>query len=356
MKRIDSIRKLLLIFAISLPSPFVLGAELASTLTIPGSSTDLYPGGPGANANRFAVGPNGNYFVSDEYGPSIYEFSPFDNGGQLEARFVRAFTLPDNVIPRNAMGNLEYVANPASGRQSNRGFEGLTINPSGTKLYVTLQSPLRQEGTPNGASSRNGRIYEFDLATGQRTAEYLYQFDAIADINAGLDDPVGNAFPANQQGRFALSGITPLSDTEFLVIERDSRGVGIANPYPGFDATNDDVGLKKIYRIDISAADDVQGVIVSDNNGTDGFTPVSKTLFLDVDAALQSVGQPTPEKFEGNAFGPDSSDGSQVLLLGIDNDFSATQFTGPTQYDVYTDGSSVRITPIDDPSHSSAGL
>jgi hypothetical protein len=317
-----------------------------------GSSATL---GLSFDPEGFAIGPNGNYYVSDEYGPSVYEFAPFQNGAVTEARFVRAFTLPANVMPRTTAGALEYVANPASGRQSNRGFEGLTLNASGTKLYATLQSPLRQEGTPNGASSRNGRIYEFDLTTGQRSAEFLYQFDTIAAVNATLSNPANN-FPAAEQGRFALSGITALSDTEFLVIERDSRGVGVANPVTGFDTRADDVGIKKVYKINIAGASDVQSTIVTSNTTTGGFTPVSKSLYFDIDAALTAAGQTTTEKFEGIAIGPTLANGSPLLVLGIDNDFSATQIAGNTQYDIYVRGSEIRITPIDNTSSSFAGL
>jgi hypothetical protein len=182
----------------------------------------------------------------------------------------------------------------------------------------------------------------------------LYQFDTIASINAGLDDPIAHAFLANEQGRFALSGITAISDSEFLVIERDSRGVGVVNPYNGYNATLDDVGIKKIYKIDITGASDVQGSIIASNTGTGGFTPVAKVLFMDIDAALEAAGLSTPEKIEGLAFGPQLLDGSTSLVFGIDNDFSATQLVGNTQYDIYTNGSAVRITPIDDPSQSFA--
>src|SRR5215470_13203061 len=45
----------------------------------------------------FVVGPNGHFYVSDEYGPSIYEFTP--NGA-----FIRAFAQPRSVMPRDAKG------------------------------------------------------------------------------------------------------------------------------------------------------------------------------------------------------------------------------------------------------------
>src|SRR5262245_7765548 len=109
------------------------------------------------------VGQGGHLFVSDEYGPSIYEFSA--SGG-----FVRAFTPPDNLLPRVG-GNLNFAADPPqTGRQGNRGYEGLAINKSRTKLYAILQDPLQEEGTGTtnpGRRSRNVRIVEYNIVTGQ---------------------------------------------------------------------------------------------------------------------------------------------------------------------------------------------
>ena len=87
------------------------------------------------------VGRGGHLFVADEYGPSLYEFSP-------RGRFLRAFEIPDNLKPTQSDGTRNYVDGRrptiTSGRQDNRGFEGLAINPAGTKLYGVLQDPFGQ--------------------------------------------------------------------------------------------------------------------------------------------------------------------------------------------------------------------
>ena len=62
------------------------------------------------------------------------------------------------------------------------------------------------------------------------------------------------------------------------------------------------------------------------------------TKFLDLDAnTLPELGNKSPEKWEGLAIGPQLEDGSYLLLAGTDNDYSVTQGTGGTQYDVYFD-------------------
>lgn len=280
--------------------------------------------------------PNGNLLVSDEYGPSVIEFT---RGGQ----FVRAFTTPDNLIPRNAGGTTNYVdGRPTitTGRQDNRGFEGLTVSPDGTTAYAILQDPLVNEGrngsAADGRYSRNVRIVAFDVATGRSTAQYIYQLEAVADINDRIDG-TANDFAANAQGRsIGVSAIQALSTGTLLVLERDNRGLGVDDP----TAANP-VGSKRLYRIDLAGATNVAGVsLAATNDLPAGVSPVTKTAspFLDIAAALRSAGLPVPEKIEGFAFGPRLADGSYTLILATDNDFSVTQNGAGTQFDVCTSG------------------
>ena len=177
---------------------------------------------------------NGHMYISDEYGPSLYEFDP-------AGVFVRALNAPANIIPRDATGNLNYAGDRASttpprletGRQDNRGFEGVTLSPDGSRLLAVMQAPLVNDSPTarDGRSSRNVRIVEFDTSTGNATKQYAYQLDALADINASVtaNAPVGvnaPAFTSTQQGRsIGLSSIIPFGDsgTEYLVIERDNQ-------------------------------------------------------------------------------------------------------------------------------------
>ena len=128
-----------------------------------------------------AIGRGGHYFVADEYGPSIYEFT---SSGQ----FIRALTMPANLRPRESNGVSNYFDGRPTivqGRQDNRGFEGLTFNASGTQLYAVMQDPLVNEGSSNdGRRSRNVRIVEFDPQAGQSTAQYIYQLESRTTLNA----------------------------------------------------------------------------------------------------------------------------------------------------------------------------
>jgi hypothetical protein len=281
----------------------------------------------------FVVGANGNFFVSDEYGPSVYEFSP-------TGTLVRAFTPPANLLPKKSDGTLDYVdSRPiiTSGRQDNRGFEGLTISPDGTKLFAILQDPLVNEGTTgtanDGRYSPNVRIVRFDVATGQSDTQYIYQLESLSDINDRIPDTT-NDFAATAQGRnIGVSSILAINNNELLVLERDNRGIGV-DP-----TTNLPIGSKRVYKIDLTGASDVSTISLAGTSTLPAnVTPVSKSLFLDIAGALQSSGQTVPEKLEGLALGPQLADGSFTLLVATDNDFSVTQNSSGTQFDVYTDG------------------
>lgn len=288
----------------------------------------------------FAIAANGNFYISDEYGPSVYEFSP--NGS-----FIRAFQTPNNLLPKDINGNLNYVdgrGTITSGRQDNRGFEGLTLSPDGTKLFTLLQDPLVNEGANNdGRRSRNLRLVEFDTATGQNTAQYIYQVEAIGDINARIPG-TANDFGATAQGRnIGISAITALNNNEFLVLERDNRGLGEADPTSAAP-----VGSKRVYKINLAGATNVSGISLAGTNALPtGVTAVNKSLFLDIADILKTKGQIIPEKMEGLAIGPQLTDGSYAILIGTDNDFSVTQNGSNTQFDVCTNGTTSTQVPID---------
>ena len=87
--------------------------------------------------------------------------------------------------------------------------------------------------------------------------------------------------------------------------------------------------------IDIAGATDVSALVLNGSNTAlpNGVTAVTKTLFLNVQAALTMAGQTLPEKLEGLAIGP-RVDGGFALLLATDNDFGVTQNDSNVQFDV----------------------
>ncbi|MBC7806208.1 MAG: esterase-like activity of phytase family protein, partial [Akkermansiaceae bacterium] len=311
-----------------------------------GLNPRLLNGNPGTlglslDPEGFAVSRTGTFYVSDEYGPSIYEFN---RDGEL----ITSFTAPDNLLPRSdAAGNpLDFAAirdsNPAliSGRQDNRGFEGLAVSPDGSRLYAMLQDPLAEEGAGSqGRRSRNIRIVEYDTATRQSLRQFLYQLEPLADINGRIDG-AANDFGMNAQGRnIGISAIIPVNDTEFLVLERDNRGFGVDELADNNPLSLLPVSTKRIYNVSIAGATDVSGISLAGTNDLPGgVTTVSKTPALDLQVALSgaNVGIPAlPEKFEGITIGRQLSDGTYSLLVGTDNDFSVTQSGAGEQFDLY---------------------
>ncbi len=297
-----------------------------------GSVADL---GRSLDPEGLARLPNGNFLVSDEYGPSVLEF-------RADGQFIRAFEVPSNLVPHDGKGGVDYVGGAGTivtGRQDNRGFEGLTVSKDGKTAYAILQDPLVNEGrapdgAANGVYSRNTRIVEFDVATGKQTKQYVYQLAAVDELNAGLTK---NLFDAEKQGRsIGVSSLQAVGDNKLLVLERDNRGFGVDDPNG-----KKQVADKRVYEVDLTNATDVKDLSLAGTNELPaGVTPVAKsaTPFLDIAAALQAAGYPVPEKIEGFSFGPRLADGSYALIVVTDNDYSVTQSGSGEQFDVCTGG------------------
>lgn len=284
----------------------------------------LAPANPGVlgtsfDPEGFVINPrNGHLLVSDEYGPSVYEF---DRSGSL----VRSYATPANLVPQVG-GATNYTANAAtltSGREGNRGLEGLAISPDGRFAYAMLQNGTVADGTLTGSSlgrSMYARIVQYDTGSGAAVAQYAYRLDG--------------AGPAPAQGR-GISAIVALDDHRFMVLERNNRGVGVDANIAGGD--------KLVYTIDLAGATDVTGIDL-DAPLPAGYTAVTKsgTALLNLaapatlaDSSLAALGGRAPEKWEGLAVGPQLQDGSYLLLAGTDNDYSVTQNGSNQQFDIY---------------------
>lgn len=200
-------------------------------------------------------------------------------------------------------------------------MEGLTITSDGSTLVGIMQSALKTPGLEGSAKSVPlARIVTVNLAT-KAVKEYLY--------------PLANP----QETKVAVSEITALSNTQFLIDERDGE------LQPG--------GSKKIYIADIANATDVGpaamvpgSVYRADAGGlqvdgkpietlvgvsTDaaaidklkslGIAVAAKTLKLDLGALLTELND------KGEFFGHDkieglaTPDGGKTLVIANDSDF-----------------------------------
>ena len=142
------------------------------------------------------------------------------------------------------------------------------------------------------------RIITIDVKTGA-THEYAYD-NHLAATNKNYNS----------------SELLALNNHEFLVLERDGKGLG-----DGSKAV-----IKQIWKLDLAGATDI-----GDLSGAANLQPfaVTKTLFLDIAATLMAAGfsdTQIPAKLEGMAFGDDVViDGvtRHTLYIANDNDFLA---------------------------------
>ncbi len=228
-------------------------------------------------------------FISDEYGPYVYEFE------RLTGQRTRVFTLPAKFAISNlsAMGADEISGN-TSGRVANKGMEGLAITPNGKTLVGVMQSPLLQDGGTD--TGQNIRIVAIDIETGD-TKEYAYHLDSV---------------------KTTVSEILAINNHEFLLDERDSKGFA--------DTATSVAVIKKLYKIDLRGAAEVSHISGNTNLAAKA---VPKELFLDIVSALNASGIASfdiPAKLEGIAFGQDVSVGGatkHTLYVANDNDYTA---------------------------------
>jgi hypothetical protein len=337
--------------------------DVPNPLALNGLNPQLLNGDPTQLGRSFdpeglAIDPRtGHFLIADEYGPSVYEFSR--NG-----RLVGIFQTPLELLPRPT-GTLDYVAGrdggaSGSGRQDNRGYEGIAISPDGKRLYAVLQDPLLDEGPHTDATDNDGRdgrhlrIVVFDNDWWSRTfrqsiAQYVYSLEPQAAIRARILAQGGTAAANDpRQGRnIGVSAIVAINAHEFLVLERDNRGIGVDNPmgrgtgvapFPALGI----VGSKRIYRIDIDGATDVSGLSIPDDGdlAAAGIVPVQKSdadVFIDLSANTLLPNGQQAEKWEGMTIGPRLLGGAHVIVAGNDNDYSVTQTGSGEQFDVYVD-------------------
>lgn len=171
---------------------------------------------------------DGTYWFGDEFGPFLLHMGKY---GELldspvplpiflkneQLNFVKS---PDHPDFTNLSDDKARVA--AATLPGSRGFEGLALNSSGTKLYAMLEGALVQE-----PQKKRLLIYEFDLASKQYT---------------------GRIFPyLMEDDRHAIGELTAINDLEFIVIERDNN-----QGDPNKPAFKTPAKFKRLYKINIT--------------------------------------------------------------------------------------------------------
>ncbi|MFF2522675.1 esterase-like activity of phytase family protein [Streptomyces liangshanensis] len=250
--------------------------------------------------------PDGTFWVSDEYGPYV---THFDAKGYELGRLTPYRNSQDNASHKI----VGYLPAELANRVKNKGMEGLTVTPDGSTLVGVMQSALQQPdlGSTKAGGVAPARIVTIDLRT-YRTKQYLYL----------LDNP-GTTGAANSE-------ITALSNTKFLVDERD----GNFEPF----------AQKSLNEIDLNGATDVSGLTLGGKSPEAfvgaattnaalaaltgaGVHVAQKQPYLNVGTLVSQL-DPTGayfghDKVEGVA----TADGGRTVYLSNDDDFGIDTIT-----------------------------
>ena len=256
-------------------SPIAVDASITSGKLLTGADFDV---------ESFTRLADGSIWVGEEFGPYLLHF---DAQGRLLDAPVRHPVLR---APQNPLNTVDAPSN----LPSSRGFESMTSNADGSKLYLTTEASILSQ-----PDKRMLEIYEFDVATQQYTGNvFKYAKDSSDYITGAVN---------NASNIFVTGDIAHVSDDRYIIIERaDFQGPpSSANP----------TRQKKLYLIDLSETD------------SDGV--LDKRLLVDLldIADPLDIGGPLPELDPAKFSFPLQSVESLTLLddftllVGLDNNY-----------------------------------
>jgi Esterase-like activity of phytase len=259
------------------------------------ATTELLTNPSGLDPEGMVRSANGEFWLSEEYSPSILHVSP---SGTVLARYVpQGLPLPGAGYP--VTDSLPAVL---AERQPNRGFESLAISADGRTVYAAMQSPLVNPDKDTAATSRVIRVLALDVATGKPTAEYAYLAEDVAAFDPGAQ---------GDQSAMKISAMSWYGPDQLLVDERTDE-------------------VTRLYLVRLSGATNILGGELDDPAHTPaleaavpaGVTPLAKTLLLDLTGTVPSA----PTKIEGVAVRDPST-----VAVANDNDFGMRD--GPGAFD-----------------------
>ena len=164
----------------------------------------------GLDTEAIQLLPDGNFLISEEYGPSILVVSP---KGQVLMRYLpKGKANKDTPYPVK-----DSLPEIFKNRRSNRGFESLALSPDGKTAYAILQSPM---GDPKSAQYSNSRVVRM-LRLDCRNPLDIKVTGMFLVLQSNMSD-----YPAtSKQADLKFSDAAMLSDTQILLLERATKKV-----------------------------------------------------------------------------------------------------------------------------------
>jgi hypothetical protein len=289
--------------AFDLPQP---SASTLSALVYDGSTIYALPDRepllvqltPSADFTSFTFAP----------GPALTGVpGPWDGEGLAKAADGSFYVVTNETVP--TVGHVaadgtwieavEVPAHYADQPNNNKGFESLSLSPSGQRLFTCNENALVRDGlAPTKTAGSPVRLLEIDLATGE-PREYAY-----------LTDPLG----PGGAGDMGVSEVLAVAEDRLLVLERGFQ--------PEYGNT------VRVYSVRLAGATDVL------ERDPLGEAPpfVTKELVVDVSqvpagAATHPDVQPNPllDNYEGMTLGPRDAEGHPTLVLLSDDNEHTNQ-------------------------------
>jgi len=249
---------------------------------------------------------NGNLWFGEEFGPYLVKTDATGKVLRSEIALPRPTSVGGVPVNLGANAIVQSPSNPlpqgANNLPGSGGFEGMAINLSGTKLYPMLERPLTTD-----LNQSRLIVSEFDIASETYTGNtFGYKLD-----------PLGTN----------IGDFTAVSDTKFLVIERDGR-----QGDPTIPAFTNPAQFKKIFMIDISQIDadgfaqktevlDLMNIADPHDLNNDGkttfnfpFVTIEDVLVVDQNTLLVINDNNYPGS-SGRAFGV--SDNNEFILVSL---------------------------------------
>src|SRR5688572_5320969 len=202
-------------------SPIPVDAAISNLRLLTGADFDV---------ESIARMDDGTFWVGEEFGPYLLHF---DAQGHLLRTPVRHPILRAPQNPQNTQLNPANLA-------SSRGFESMTRNADGSRLYVTTEASINSE-----PDKRKLVVYEFNTTTGQYTGRtFTYAKDSSDFITGGVN---------NSTNIFVTGDMTHVAGDRYIMIERDD--------FQGPPNSANPPRQKKPYLFDLTEVDPATGLL-----------------------------------------------------------------------------------------------